>query len=192
MFTCIISCEKYKHKILLQDTSNLIGEYRYFIGNPDLREPVEQGKIVYLPCEDNYENLTKKTLMALEWSKRLDFQFLLKTDDDVSFGKGIENLIDNVKMDYFGKVVKGGYVSNWHRGKCDSEELNNKSFSVPNINYCVGGGYFLSKKAVNLIIENSHKEEVSIFEDVSIATILLSQGVTPDTILNYHNYLKWQ
>ena len=55
LFTVILTCEKYKSKMLQQDTSRL-GDHMYFIGDPSLPEPIVKGKVVYLPCQDNYES----------------------------------------------------------------------------------------------------------------------------------------
>ena len=85
LFTIILTCEKYEHKMLSQDTSKL-KDYMYFIGNPALSSPLVKGDIVYLPCPDNYESLTLKTLMAIKWVvENKEFDLLLKTDDDVTF-----------------------------------------------------------------------------------------------------------
>ena len=41
--------------MLSQDTSRL-GDHMYFIGDPKLSSPLVKGKVVYLPCPDNYES----------------------------------------------------------------------------------------------------------------------------------------
>ena len=38
-----------------------------FIGDKTLKNPKDTGKIVYLPCGDNYEDLPDKTYNALKW-----------------------------------------------------------------------------------------------------------------------------
>lgn len=192
IFSIILTCEKYKNKMLMQNLSELPGDYRYFIGNSDLEYPKEIGKIVYLPCGDHYEDLTQKTLLAIKWvcENMVDFDFILKTDDDIKIKNGILNLIkENKHCDYFGEVVRGGYYSSWHFGKCFKEA--EQRVYVPDIEYCKGAAYFLSKEAALLLSQNFYdKEHLSIFEDVSVGNILYSNKIYPQPV-NIRKYFIW-
>ena len=123
-FALILSCEKYAFKRDKQDKNELPMEYRYFVGNANIEKPIEKGDVVYLPCRDEYEHLTRKTLLAFKWIfDNVGFvDYILKTDDDVKFKKNkIEEMIDNLfkqKIDYAGILHKGGYRSSHHFGKC--------------------------------------------------------------------------
>ena len=173
LFTIILSCEKYRHKMLSQDTSRL-GDHMYFIGDPSLSSPLVKGKVVYLPCPDNYESLSVKSMMAVKWAvENKDFDLLLKTDDDVVFLDGFDKIVkDASKNDYSGLLVRGDYSSDWHFGKCESEELNDVKFFVPRVIYCMGGAYFLSKRAASIVANHGLKEDYCIFEDAQVGSVL--------------------
>ena len=184
LFTIILSCEKYRHKMLSQDTSKL-GDHMYFIGDPALSSPLVKGKVVYLPCPDNYESLSRKSLMAVKWVvENKDFDLLLKTDDDVVFLDGFDQIVDDAsKSDYSGLVVRGGYDSSWHFGKCENEELNNVKLFVPLIFYCMGGAYFLSKRSALILAEYELGDKYSIFEDVEVGKTLWKNKIFGQRVL---------
>ena len=164
LFTVILTCEKYKSKMLLQDTSKL-EDYMYFIGDPNLSSPVVNGKVVYLPCQDNYESLTDKSLRAIKWAvNNREFDLLFKTDDDVIFLDGFDKMVSEASSyDYSGTLARGGYKSTWHFGKCENEELNNLPVMVPEVIYCRGGGYFLSRKSATLLANHGLRKDYCIF-----------------------------
>ena len=156
-FALILSCEKYSFKRDKLDKNELPMEYRYFVGNPNIEKPIEKGDIVYLPCRDEYEYLTKKTLLAFKWIfDNVGFvDYVLKTDDDVKFKKNkIEEMINNLfkqKIDYAGILHKGGYRSRHHFGKCSDDRMNSVLMPVPDVTYCIGGAYWVSKKGQEIL-----------------------------------------
>tara|TARA_R110000824_G_scaffold46692_3_gene133802 strand:+ start:3942 stop:4553 length:612 start_codon:yes stop_codon:yes gene_type:complete len=196
-FALILSCEKYSFKRERQNIEHLPMNYRYFIGNPDLQDPIEEGKIVYLPCPDDYEYLTKKTLLAFKWIREnVGFvDYVLKTDDDVVFKKEkiiemVNNLKDN-KIDYAGIFHKGGYHSPHHFGKCSDKRLNKILMPVPDVTYCIGGAYWISEKAQKIIGSiKDYKPYSSIFEDACIGNILVSNGIKPVQI-DVRSAINW-
>ena len=177
LFTIILSCEKYEDRRLCQNTSR-VGNYMYFIGDPTLSSPVVKWRgssgTVYLPCPDNYESLTLKSLMAIKWAvENRDFDLLLKTDDDVLFLKRFDDVVcDASKYDYSGALESGGYDSNWHRGKVENKDLNTKKFFIPPGSYCQGCAYFLSKKAALILAKHKIKNDYCIYEDAEVGHIL--------------------
>lgn len=191
LFTVILTCEKYKSKMLQQDTSRL-GDHMYFIGDPSLPEPIVKGKVVYLPCQDNYESLTDKSLMAIKWAvENREFDLLLKTDDDVVFLGGFEEMVSEAsKYDYSGVLARGGYPSKWHFGKCEDQELNKKIVQVPKVIYCRGGGYFLSRKSASLIGRQEFKENRCIFEDAEVGELLKRSQIIANRIETKEG-MKW-
>ena len=184
LFTIILTCEKYEHKMLSQDTSKL-SDYMYFIGDPTLSSPLVNGDIVYLPCPDNYESLTLKTLMAIKWVvENKEFDLLLKTDDDVTFLDSFDELVcEASNYDYCGALRQGDYVSTWHRGKCENKVLDNAGFLIPQMMYCHGGGYFLSRKSALLLANKEIRENHSIYEDVEVGDLLQKFGIIAKGIL---------
>ena len=191
LFTVILTCEKYKSKMLQQDTSRL-GDYMYFIGDPSLSDPMVKGRVVYLPCRDNYESLTDKSLLAIKWAvENREFDLLLKTDDDVVFLDGFEEMVfEASKYDYSGVLARGGYPSKWHFGKCEDKELNKMIVQVPKVIYCRGGGYFLSRKSASLLAKQHLRPDRCIFEDAEVGELLKRYEIIANRIETKRG-MKW-
>ena len=197
VFICILSCEKYSHKREIQNISDLEAEYRYFIGNPNLSQAVEDGNIVYLPCPDSYEYLTHKTLQAFKWmEENIEADFYYKTDDDTIFDKKefdiLHESVVKSKIEYGGEIHRGGGVMSFHHfGKCEDDRINKKTFYVPNIVYAKGGGYVLSKDSLRLVNQTDNKQEYfCIYEDATIGNILNSHGISVKN-LNIRKSFNW-
>lgn len=175
--------------MLSQDTSEL-GDYMYFIGDPTLSSSFVKGKVVYLPCPDNYENLTKKTFMAVRWAfKNKDFDLLMKTDDDVRFLDGFDKIIREASVhDYSGFLRSGGYMSDWHFGKCENQELNNLPIAVPEVAYCDGPLYFLSRKSSSLLVDYGLRNDFCMYEDAEVGEVLRRSGVIARQIQNKNSF----
>ena len=180
LFTIILSCEKYAFRREFQNTSRL-GDHMYFIGDPNLSSPLVKpgpdgtdGEIVYLPCPDNYENLTQKTLMAVKWAvENKDFDLLLKTNDDVIFLDYFDEVVyDASKHDYSGALENGGYKSSWHVGKCENKMFHAEKFFIPPVCYCQGCVYFLSKKSASILANHELGDDYCIYEDAEVGKIL--------------------
>jgi chondroitin synthase len=191
LFTVILTCEKYKSKMLQQDTSRL-GDHMYFIGDPSLSDPIVKGRVVYLPCKDNYESLTDKSLMAIKWAvENREFDLLLKTDDDVVFLGGFDQMVlEAAKHDYCGFLARGGYSSSWHFGKCEDKELGSRRVYVPSVVYCRGGGYFLSRRSVLLLAKQELRPDRCIFEDAEVGELLRRGQITANRI-EIKDGMKW-
>jgi GR25 family glycosyltransferase involved in LPS biosynthesis len=185
-FMGILSCEKYKDRRNKQDLKLCPFEYRYFIGNPELIEPLEkrEEKIVYLPCKDDYTSLPQKVYEMIKWinSNYPQIDYIFKTDDDIKFN--FLHLIENFqnislkKFEYAGLSVDcKEYYSDYLKKKDSSEPL----IKVPNTKYCPGGGYFISKKCVDILLSNLLKEN-TVFEDQSVGYCLNKNNIFPVNI----------
>lgn len=196
-FALILSCEKYAFKRSRQDKTSLPMDYRYFAGNPNLSEPQEIDDVVYLPCRDEYEFLTKKTLLAFKWIREnIGFvDYVLKTDDDVVFDKQkIIEMLSNLRqknIDYAGILHKGGYRSRHHFGKCSDDRMNSVLMPVPDVTYCIGGAYWVSQRGQKILdsIED-YGSYFSIYEDACIGNILVSNGLKA-TQVNIKEAMRW-
>ena len=197
-FALILSCEKYTHKRLMQNMNDFPFEYRYFLGKPGLDKPVEDGKIVYLPCPDNYESLPIKVRLGINWivENIHDVSYIFKTDDDIKFNgpellKLYEEEVAGKSLDYAGNRVKVvEHLSVYHQGACESDFLNGSSLCIPDVMYCSGGGYFLSKKSFNILNQSTNYKKYPflesykdlIFEDVWTGGILNYFSIFPKSI----------
>jgi len=187
----ILSCKKYKNRRDKQDLSNNIFEYKYFVGDPDLTSPIVEDQIVYLPCKDEYEFLPIKVLLMLDWIfKNKKFDYIFKTDDDIIFNfKKLEelyNFVSSNNIKYAGHLIySNGYLSDYHKDKCEGE-IKNYLFCVQKCQYCAGGGYFLSNDVVQTIIEKNKEHDkimqTEILEDYFIGKFLNENGIFPTSI----------
>jgi len=183
-FMGIISCKKYFNRIKEQDLSSSIFQYKYFIGDPSLEHPLLDGNIVYLPCGDNYEDLTIKVQKMMEWiiNNYPHIDYVFKTDDDIRFDFiKLSEIYSNIcarNINFGGQLVRvGKHVSTYHYDKCSDTSLE-FPVKMEETTYCCGGGYFLSKKSVNVLLNNIDKYK-NIFEDYSIGRTLTSCGISP-------------
>ena len=205
-FLGVITCEKYKYKITEQNLMNmkLPFKFRYFIGDPSLSESEyredKDSNIVYLPCPDNYESLPKKVYCMLEWITKNypETEYICKMDDDVKINlyKFImySKFVAIKNFDYAGlkKSIKGG-KSKWHFGKTEDQNLSNQIIDMPKCRYCGGPVYYLSRKAINIILEDFWKPETktTIYEDQSIGHCLNRRGIEPEHITIRSNACIW-
>ena len=82
----VLSCDKYKDRIenLKKNLLNNI-TFDYYVVRADhnLTSPQLKENILTIDCQDNYENLPKKTLKAYEYLyNNFDYDYILKIDDD--------------------------------------------------------------------------------------------------------------
>jgi hypothetical protein len=193
-FMMVLTCEKYRHKMSKQDMSTSPFPYKYFIGGSS--HEYMDGNIVYLTCGDNYEDLSMKTYHALAWVRKhySNLDYVFKTDDDVliSFEKlhNIYTQLDLKKVNYAGRVVPcKQHMSTYHYGKCHNKDIE-KPILVPPHVYCSGGGYFLSKKAVDICLKSKDQYLSHIFEDQATGLSLKKCNINPINI-DYNHICEW-
>ena len=123
---------------------------------------------------ETYQNLTLKTQMGLEWAaKYCDFQFVMKTDDDVFVNP--YKLMDylgspdtlNTKL-YLGYVRRNGKPHREGKYAVSVEEYNKTSFP----DFCGGVGYVLSADLVLKMVQLFDSKRPLKLEDVYIGTLV--------------------
>jgi len=186
-FVIVISnlASKNRHKKLPEHKDFIL---YYFVGVENLEydyEVNEEEQTVYLRVADNYESLTDKVSKAMtfvdeNFSNEVDGVF--KTDDDIEINLSkLTRCIENNKIHkYFGLVNDvDEHMSDYHNGKCQSQELNESKSIVPKCKYCSGGGYYVS---IELIKKIKNCTSNSIFEDVNFGKALNDLKVFPKHI----------
>ncbi len=190
----ILSCEKYEDRRKIQNIKNCPFEYKYFIGKGNQNSQNEN--VIILDCEDNYESLPIKVKKMFEWvlNNRPQVEYIFKTDDDITFN--FEKLkeqfitIHKENKDYCGYVINLNHSkSSYHIGRCDNKELNQPIEMLPAI-YCAGGGYFLSKKSLKIVVSEIEKYQ-NIFEDYSVGKTLNKNNIYPYDINLFKNSCFW-
>jgi len=126
-----------------------------------------------LDVEDKYENLALKMILGYSQIKNLDFDFILKFDTDTFINfDNIEKMLDNLEPNN-----NYGFLQ---EGKTFKKPLLNKKPLVLDSVFPLGGGYILSKQAVQHVCEKKHinavheqiLQNVCTFEDVTVGHIL--------------------
>lgn len=195
-FMGILSCNKYSDRRDKQELSDSPFEYKYFVGKNNDVNYLENENVILLDCDDNYESLPIKVKKMLEWilKNRPEVEYIFKTDDDIvfDFNKLKEQFINikKEKKDYCGHVVNlSKSQSYYHLNKCEDESLN-KPIDMMSTTYCSGGGYFLSKKSTEIVINQIDKYK-NIFEDYSVGRTLNENNIYPHEINLYNNSCFW-
>ena len=203
-FLIILTCEKYKvermekHKKQLE---NCNFNYRYFIGNTNIRVPIDTGEIVYLPCGDNYEDLPDKTYESLKWvtNNYKSIDYIFKTDDDIELKfNNIYKLFQKLMVKGInyagnGNIIKEEIETKNHFGKCKNKKLNKKKFILKKCIYNSGGLYFLSKLSIDILLKNFNNPKYNyIYEDYKVGLILNDFKIKCVKIPNMKNYANWE
>lgn len=195
-FMGILSCEKFKDRRLVQELENCPFQYKYFIGKPNITSPIVKGNIVYLPCGDNYEDLSEKTYQMIKWVllNNVTVDYIFKTDDDIRFNfEKLASLYGEVllkKLDYAGHYIHSeGENTDYHFGKCFDKGKENIIILKP-ADYCSGGGYFLSKIACQIVLNEMNKHK-TIFEDYSVGLTLNENNIRPINLNIKDNACFW-
>lgn len=153
-------------------------EVKFFVGTPEPgkaaaldQEISEHGDIVVLPVEDNYDNLTGKTLELLRWAvfyKRS--KFVMKLDDDTypNFHNLLPILRDSKETySLHGHIFACAPVLNFTKW-AEKKSVFNQPFYPT---YAQGSGYILSyelAKDIGVTRYQDHKLTMLHNEDASV------------------------
>ena len=161
----------------------IVGDPTYFAATLD-----PATKILTLPVSDTYEDLPKKIHAAMSWifHERPNISGIFKTDDDIVFSPD-QNLLQLIykhsRTPYWGVAV----------GSCTAAPINSQRilarFSDTTLTpshqtavYSFGWGYWVSKKALPLIVAASDDYASSFLEDVCTGFVLNRAGIVPERI----------
>jgi hypothetical protein len=136
----------------LHPTEHTITRSVFLMGSPGLEAPELTGRYLLLPGPSDYFSLPQRTRAFCQWAiSRDDWDYLFKCDDDTYVS--ISRLLRYpLTADYIG--------SEW----------------APGVGYASGGaGYFLSRKAAEVVAEHLTQKEGP--EDVYVRDALASQGI---------------
>ncbi|KAJ1528863.1 hypothetical protein ONE63_007235 [Megalurothrips usitatus] len=146
-----------------------------------LTEERHYSDMLILPeVEEGYNLLTTKLLASFSWiDKYIDFDFLLKVDDDSYVD--IRQLLRELVRKENGKRLYWGYFSGHARvqqkGKWTERKWNLCDHYLP---YARGGGYILSRELVHYLAQNANYLNFYKNEDVAVGTWLAPVNTTRD------------
>lgn len=184
---CILNCKKYDFKRRMQlDTwvPDIPSDIFWFHlqGNLELKECTYDSEkhILTVPANDSYEGVARKMYLVYAYINKLmkrnpGIIGVIKLDDDVfiSMHRLYKLVSENQDKDYFGNTL-------FHRGTTSYgfEEVENKSilpvggYQIENVQFCGGPGYYLSRKAIEIIAASEQVFNSCILEDLMVGLAL--------------------
>jgi len=198
----ILTCQKKLirqniiRKTYLKDIKKLGYEY-YFVLNKNTNNDIYiEGDILYINMEDLYENLPKKVLNAYQYLyKNRDFDYIYKIDDDVIVNFHKLDDMPYYNYEYYGKMIGGEtFDRNSHKNKVSNKSIwYNKEYDKSYYGKWCGGGfsYFLSNKAIKVIVENSKLILNDLLEDKGIGDTLKLFGGEEFDILDNNDMSRF-
>jgi len=125
----------------------------------------KKGNYLVLNTDDSYKNLATKTLLAFDWAvSNLDFDYVFRTNTS--------SFVDYKKLQQFVK-----------------RNQNNLDYSgvvldvMEGDTIASGAGFFLSRKNVELLLENREIFDTFLPDDVAIARLLKNFGISPSNLI---------
>ena len=177
ILTLVLCSRKYLSFISSKTQQKIWNKYtndfkiKHFIGNPYSSErevdyiSEQKNNYLVLNTDDGYPNLAKKTLLAFDWAiSNLEFDYLFRTNTS--------SFVDFKKLHKFSKSNR-----------------NNLDYSgvvldvVEGDTIASGAGFFLSRKNVELILNNKDKFDETLPDDVAIARLLRKFEILPSTLI---------
>lgn len=170
------------------------------IADPTLTVAEFKEDVLTVPCEDNYESLILKLVLAYDFIyKHFDFVYLLKIDDDVVLNTKlfIEKIVPQLNGNHYmgGQVHKKGVKmnTNWHIGKCSDKRFEvTYPHEAPKYDFGKGGyGYFLHRAVFPVLqseiqaVRDILKSFKYLYEDIKVSEILGARGVHVSAINSY-------
>ncbi len=132
-------------------------DYKLFYGTPHNRQPKEDE--VFLDCPDDYAHLPHKTINICKYAQQNGYDMLFKCDDDT--GVYVDRIIHEALSGYWDYA---GYL---------------------NGRVATGGtGYWLSKRAINIVADNATPSHWA--EDVTVSKILFHNNIQPVFLPGHH------
>ncbi len=142
------------------------------IGNLTQEDKLFHDMLLLPGLVDTYANLSTKVLMGLQWAHRnIDFDFLVKTDDD-SFVRleELEAVLRRLECD---QRLYWGYFMGHAVPETSGKWAEKRWFNCPHyLPYAMGGGYVLSRRVVDLLMLYPERLRCYSNEDVTIGSWL--------------------
>lgn len=172
--------------------------YLFVEGSPGMEHHIIDDTL-FLDCRDEYDFLASKVYRMIEYVYyHTDYEYLYKIDDDVILNPIRLNQFKYWEHDYIGGEIAKytGVDPLWHRGKCWNDQLNDQFLHVKTEAAWYGGqyGYFLSRKAMKILLDNKDAVRGSLYEDTIVGDVLAQAGYPADMVDNNYkaiNYDRW-
>ncbi|CAB4034193.1 beta-1,3-galactosyltransferase 5-like [Paramuricea clavata] len=155
-----------------------------------LMEAKKYGDIIIGDFPDTYRNITQKLMMAFKWASEQNYEYLLKTDDDVYIN--VPLLINWINEQsepgraLFAGVLYRAYVIRdpSHRHFVSWNDLQQKRYPW----YPKGALYVLSSGVVRGMVEITNRVKMITVDDAYVGVLASYLGVKP---VRLHGFIQW-
>jgi len=177
----ILSCKNNveQQKIITEHLKNKI-EFIFVIG--ENKEDKLEDNILKLNVDDSYEYLHIKVVKAFDFIYKKIKRNIVKIDDDSFINlKNFKNY--NFDFDYGGFINYGKTVNyTYHQSKIKDKRFFSPLTDKKEYEFALGGGYFLSKKALKVFL-NNYKNNSEYFNHLTFKKgredRIIGQTLTP-------------
>lgn len=191
----ICGCQKYRPYLVAALIRYTRPEWRCIgiVGDPTLKEPILKGNILTLPTPDTYEALPTKLHATFKWIATTfpASPGIFKTDDDIIMND-LSALVCQV-LTYTALPYWGLRVGHCSEGAIAEERIADR-FTDTSLRprhqaaqrYAFGGGYWIGRDALPILIAAEETYRTSVLEDVCTGSILNAAGIEPPRMFLPH------
>jgi hypothetical protein len=155
-----------------------------------LMEAKKYGDIIIGDFPDTYRNITQKLMMAFKWASEQNYEYLLKTDDDVYINvplliNWINEQSEPGRPLYAGVLYRADVIRDpSHRHFVSWNDLRQKRYPW----YPKGALYILSSGVVRGMVEITNRVKMITVDDAYVGVLASYLGVKP---VRLHGFIQW-
>ena len=155
-----------------------------------LMEAKKYGDIIIGDFPDTYRNITQKLMMAFKWASEQNYEYLLKTDDDVYINvplliNWINEQSEPGRPLYAGVLYRADVIRDpSHRHFVSWNDLRQKRYPW----YPKGALYILSSGVVRDMVEITNRVKMITVDDAYVGVLASYLGVKP---VRLHGFIQW-
>jgi hypothetical protein len=146
----------------------------FYKDNNQVNEVIINDCDLLIPCNDGFETLGKKTLMAINWvNENYNYEYIYRSNLGayVNPSKLLKFLDDKPKTNFYCGII--GKTENY--------------FGL-SVTFASGSGYFLSKDVVEILLRNKSLWMHHIIDDVALGDLLSKFKIYPSPLAKRLNY----
>jgi hypothetical protein len=129
-----------------------------------------EGRVLFVPCEEKYENILKKTLLGITWiNKNIEYDFVLRTN--------VSTYVDTRKLREY--IIKKKLTSESAAGYPEYLKISESIISERREAFLSGTGILLGRSIALELEKSKNLFSDSTPDDVAISRFLRRLGIQP-------------